>query len=212
MDTGTPLKKLRSFITDRQYQSGDRLPTQQELSRLLNIGSRPLREALSVLKKDGIIAVRGRAGTVIATPSLDSIIEPVEWYLRDKDYTTKDLIIARAALESSVVVVACKERTAQDLLKILDALEKMKLKYASKKLYIEDDEHFHMHILKATHNPVLEILSTVVHSQFKKIPLKKYYRLQKEYIQRHRAIYRAIHDRKSSEARELLWNHIMSWL
>ncbi len=58
-------KKLVQFIKDNNLKTGDRLPTEVELSALLDIGRLSLREAMNALKSEGVVhSVQGR-GTFV---------------------------------------------------------------------------------------------------------------------------------------------------
>ena len=59
-------KKILQYIRSRGLKSGDRLPTEIELSEQLDISRLTLREALNALKSDGLVhAVQGK-GTFVA--------------------------------------------------------------------------------------------------------------------------------------------------
>ncbi len=58
-------KKIVQFIKDNNLKTGDRLPTEVELSALLDIGRLSLREAMNALKSEGVVhSVQGK-GTFV---------------------------------------------------------------------------------------------------------------------------------------------------
>lgn len=58
--------KILDYIRENHLQSGDRLPTETELSRLLSVGRMTLREGLNALKNEGIILSVQGSGTFVA--------------------------------------------------------------------------------------------------------------------------------------------------
>jgi len=59
-------KKLVQYIRDNNLKAGDRLPTETELSEILQTGRLSLREAMNALKSEGILhAVQGKGTFVV---------------------------------------------------------------------------------------------------------------------------------------------------
>jgi len=205
-------QKLREYIQVNGFKPGNRLPIHSELCKILNVGSRPLREALGVLGRQGIIETHRRGGTVLATPSVKELNEPIAWQLERRGYSFDDLVKARAMMESEVAAEAAKVRNAQDLLVILSAIEKMEVISSSGSDAENADEAFHLAILQATHNPVMLVFGQLIDAQFKrKIPgtfYKSAKRMQ-ESIKEHKLIYSYIEKRKPEAARKFMYNHIM---
>ena len=105
-NTDSATQRLLDFIKNRKPQSDNRLPTHAELCKRLKVGSRPLREALSVLSQQGIVETRRRGGTVLAEPGVEVLHDPLEWQLEQKGYTFEDMVRARAAVESAIAAEA----------------------------------------------------------------------------------------------------------
>jgi GntR family transcriptional regulator, transcriptional repressor for pyruvate dehydrogenase complex len=204
--------RLRRFIQERKLSPGDRLPTHNELSRRLKIGLRRLREGLSILEQQGLIKTNRKAGTSVAEPSIDLLTDPIGWHLELMGYTFPDLVKARASLESGAAADAARERSARDVLVMLDAIEQMEDLTAQGQCDNEPDEAFHLAILAATHNPVMLIFGRLIAAQFHRkgrehldlsIPR------QKEGIAEHRAILKALEGRKSDLAGSLMYRHVI---
>lgn len=63
-------EQLRSMILQGTLQPGARLPTEPELSRLLNVSRSTLRSALDRLEREGFVARRRGVGTFVADEPL----------------------------------------------------------------------------------------------------------------------------------------------
>lgn len=203
---------IREFIRGNRLSPGDRLPTHDELGRRLHIGPRRLREGLSVLEQQGVIKTNRRGGTTVAAPSVEVLADPIGWHLDLQGYTFADLVRARASLESGAAADAARERVARDLLAMLDAIENMESLTAQGRCDNAPDEAFHLALLAATHNPVMLIFGRLIAAQFKR---KDHEQLalsiprQKEGIAEHRAILKAVEDKKPDRAAALMYKHVI---
>ena len=214
-NTDSATQRLLDFIKNRKPQSDNRLPTHAELCKRLKVGSRPLREALSVLSQQGIVETRRRGGTVLAEPGVEVLHDPLEWQLEQKGYTFEDMVRARAAVESAIAAEAAKARKAKDLLTILSAIEKMESLSSPDTEAENADEEFHIAILNAAHNPVMSIFGQLIDGQFKRKSPGKFYKSSErmtESIAEHRVIYNNIEKQKPEAARKLMYKHIMYML
>ena len=72
--------ELRTNIQQQTYRSGDKLPTEKEFSQRFGVNRHTIRNAIAVLKEEGLIRVdRGRGMYVAATPIRYPIGERVRY-------------------------------------------------------------------------------------------------------------------------------------
>lgn len=205
--------QVRDFIRRRKLIPGDRLPTHGELSTQLGIGPRRLREGLSVLEYQGVIETRNKGGTIVRRPAVEALTESIAWCLDAEGCDLKDLIRARAHLESGAAADAAARRTARDLLEILDALEQLETRTSARQDDRSQEEAFHLAILKATHNAVLVTFGQLVRLQIRRMGTAIPSRRRREaYTREHRAVFEAIQRQDAVAARELMFAHIKGQL
>ena len=206
-------QRVRRYILKCQLKPGDQLPIHSELSRLLKIGPRRLREGLSVLRHQGIIETRNGGGTIVCRPTVKVLSEPIGWHLDIAGYESEDLVFARACVESGVAAMAAEKRTARDLLRILDALERLEAIPAEQD-DLSHDEAFHLAIMEATHNAVIVTFGQLVRLQFEsKIETKPLTAKMRQKVNaEHRTICDAIASQDSAAARDLMQAHIVRQL
>lgn len=208
---------LRRLIRERGLRQGDKLPCHDELSRQLGIGIHRLREGLAILGQQGLIGTQRKGGTRIKESTMNMLHEPIRWHLDWMGYTFLDLVRARATIESAIVVEAVRARTARDLLVLLDAIEQMEMiPFTAPDLELEKaDEHFHLELLKAAHNPVMQCFGQLIAGQFQR-KIKTHMVVHPKVVQRslamHRMILRAIEKRDADAARKAMYAHVMSQL
>ncbi len=213
-ETDAPVEQVFRFIQKSNLKPGDKLPVRDELSEMLGIGPRVLREALSVLEHQGIIRTQSKAGTIIANPSAERLESPFRWYLEFAGYELEDMIRARASIEATSAYEAAKCRTNKDLLKILTALEELEEKAKLKQNDAEEELRFHLAILEAMHNPVMMIFNRLIIANIRKTCGSSAFENTnaKRSNAEHRKIYDAIKNRHSIKAMKLMHSHIQKSL
>ncbi len=206
-------QQLQDFIQKKNILPGQRLPTHPELCQQLKVGLRRLREALSILSQQGLIETHRRGGTFVKSPSVKVLSEPIAWQLEEKGYTFEDMVRARAAIESGIAETAARNRTAEDLLKMLVVVEKMQAFVKPSQELDNADEQFHLAILNAAHNPVIKIFGQLIVEQFNHKSKANLYATDNEFEKsnaQHQAIYHSIEKGNTEMTRKLVYKHIMA--
>lgn len=204
-------KTIQQYIAEKGYAPGDRIPTLEALAQKLGVGSRQLREGLSILKHQGFLVSRFKQGTVVASPKVEALCDTIDWHLDAAGCTPKHLIVARARLESVGAIEASRNRSARDLLIMLDSMERMEALAKADKPDEEVEIQFHTSILHATHNPVMQTFGKliVLQCEQKGVFLGSLTQRRKS-AKDHRAIYAAIEQKKGDVAGKLVYEHILN--
>ncbi|GJM70628.1 hypothetical protein HMSSN036_28440 [Paenibacillus macerans] len=141
------LDQIQTLIRSGRYKSGDKLPPEPELMKLLAVGRSTVREAVKVLTHAGLLEVRQGDGTYIRASSAG--LAAVSQTLTPKNYA--HILEARRILEIEVTGLAALRRTNADLEAMRcfldqrnEALEKGR--YAE---YVEADISFHIAVTQA---------------------------------------------------------------
>jgi GntR family transcriptional repressor for pyruvate dehydrogenase complex len=203
---------IRRDIVETGMKSGTRLPTHEKLARRYGVGLRRLREALSILRREGWVETRRRGGTVVTEPELNVLNEPIRWHLDARGYTYDDLLEARAAVESVVAAAAAKRRTRRDLFRIVDAVEQFEETLEPGRAAEQADEAFHQAVLRASHNPVLQIFSRLITEQFSEKKRRRRFTTEqrkRRIAREHRAILEHIEKRRATEAQHQMYKHVL---
>jgi GntR family transcriptional repressor for pyruvate dehydrogenase complex len=69
---------LRGLIEQGVFQSGDRLPPLRELAERFGVSRATVREALSILRGQGLVEFRHGDGTYVRTAVIETWMEPLE--------------------------------------------------------------------------------------------------------------------------------------
>jgi GntR family galactonate operon transcriptional repressor len=170
---GTVLATLGREIAQDVIPVGTALPPEPDLEARFGVGRGVVREVVKTLAAKGLVSVRPRHGT--------HVLPRHQWSLLDRDVLSwlvgqgepdRELLLAiqevRSIIEPAAAALAAQRATSNDRERINAALAAMEASkdHASA---TAADKAFHLAILDATHNPVLQgfrgaidtILSTV---------------------------------------------------
>jgi DNA-binding FadR family transcriptional regulator len=107
--------QMRRALEMGQFRPGDRLPTERELSEILDVSRTTVRTAVAVLEREGLIAVRrGRGGGfTVQAPPVDAAQMRRE--LRSNKRAIRDAFDYRVIVETGATRLAAQRRRAADL-------------------------------------------------------------------------------------------------
>jgi GntR family transcriptional repressor for pyruvate dehydrogenase complex len=208
-----PRRKLAETVTEQLIQAirplepGTRLPSTQELTRMLGVGRSTVREALNGLATLGMVEIRHGMGVVVAArPALDDGPNAIAVALAKG--VTRDLLEARQIVEVANARLAAQRHTETDLRDIeavLDSHERC-VDYP-----IKPASEFHVLIAEASHN---EVLVGVFRSFLKPMVARgpRLYEQVKDFgkweLDQHRWIYEAVRAASPDEAAERMRQHV----
>jgi GntR family transcriptional repressor for pyruvate dehydrogenase complex len=142
-------KGLLELIIQGDLKEGDKLSTEQTLAEQFKTSRPTVREALSRLRSDGIIASRQGAGTFVTRrpdPDLPRFM-PLE-SLSD----VRRCLEFRIVVESGAAALAAVMADEADLARIQEALRRLEQAVASSALGVDEDFDFHLAVAHASKN------------------------------------------------------------
>lgn len=145
---------LRAEIEKGSFKPGERLPTESELSKNFDVSRTVIREALSRLHYDGLIATRqGRGAHVTKMEDRKSFRLESPQQFTKKDY--QHLIELRIIVEMATSFLAAQRRTKANLKCLKKHLDSMEEAVRMGKDGTDPDLEFHLEIARCTKNPYL---------------------------------------------------------
>jgi GntR family galactonate operon transcriptional repressor len=156
----TVLTTLGSEIAQDLIAVGEALPPEHDLEIRFGVGRGVIREAIKTLAAKGLVSVRPRHGTHVLPRRDWSLLDrDVLTWLVGKDQPDRDLLLAiqevRSIIEPAAAALAAVRATRTDRQRINAALAAMETSHDQASA-IAADKAFHLAILDATHNPVLQ--------------------------------------------------------
>lgn len=202
-------EELIELIRKKNYTPGDKLPTEAELSELLQVGRNTVREALRLLVSRNIVVVRQGSGTFLSEKQGVSD-DPFGFSLAgDHQKLTKDLIQVRIMLEPPIAALAAQNATPEDIQKLEQILAEVEMLIEQRQDYEEADIRFHEQIANCSHNSVMSNLVPVIG---KGIAVFAREVASTEYEQTrlsHRTIFQAIKENRAVDAQQAMYFHLL---
>ena len=202
--------QIKELIAAGAFQTGDRLPAERDLAVLLGVSRPSVREALIALDVQGNVEIRGGSGVYIcaqpepraakATPAMGD--------------SPRELMQARSAVESAVMILACAHGTKEQLAKLRTIVSHMRGETEHKRVPLELDRSFHMTLAEMSGNSVMaRIIAQLFDERHSPISAKlssKYESLRtwKMALKEHEAILRALEARDPIAAQAAMLSHL----
>ncbi|MFJ2814835.1 MULTISPECIES: FadR/GntR family transcriptional regulator [unclassified Streptomyces] len=139
------LGHLRAAIENGTYAVGDKLPSEAELCRSLEVSRPVLREALRALQTMGLTVSKTGKGTFVVAHTVE---DPTFG-----DYAASDLLEVRRHVEIPVAGYAALRRSPENLDHLAHLLERMD-RETDTTSWVALDTLFHLAIAEAAQNPV----------------------------------------------------------
>lgn len=152
------MEQILSCVRLGQFVEGERIPSERELTTMLQVSRTALREAIKRLQSMGILTVRHGDGTY-----LESCARQNELLFREKLKTLfelgevgiQDFVHARLMLENNAVRLAVERADEEDFDR-LEVINKKALENISKpNVFAQCDINFHQTLCEISRNPVL---------------------------------------------------------
>lgn len=205
--------RLREMIHRGELHSGDRLPPERDLAKLLGVSRPTLRAGIRSLSTVGILQSRQGAGTFVAeaeeSPTLDS--SPLRMLSALHGFTSDEMFEARLALEMSIAGLAAQRATSEQMTLMAEEVAGMFASLDEPEQYLVHDMQFHQTIAAASNNRILTALMNMVATILFDTRSKTVKRAKdlKESAEQHRNIYRAMRERDPEAARTAMHDHLI---
>lgn len=211
--------EIERSIRERQYDVGQKLPTENEYCIAFSVSRTAVREALKSLKARGLIEIKKGSGVYVAELSKQGAVDPINLYFEmseDKDLV-KNTIYTRQAFEPEIASLAAKNRTSENLVlleKNLTRLINCPLEDIKQETEIDGD--FHSLISIAANNPVISLIMAPIHNLIAKHKTLIYGKntaidrkeIRESVVSFHTNIFEAIKNKDSQEAHYQMKEHL----
>ena len=205
--------RLRDMIQSGELASGDRLPPERDLAKLLGVSRPTLRAGIRSLTAVGILQSRQGAGTFVAlaeeSPTLDTNALMLLSALHG--FTSDEMFEARLALEMSIAALAAERASSEQMAQLAEEIAGMYGSIERPEQYLVHDMQFHQTVAAASGNRILTALMNMVASilfEYRSKTVKRVIDL-KDSAEQHHNIYRAIRERNSEAARQAMRVHLI---
>ncbi len=164
--------QIKKLIINGQLRPGDKLPSENELSQLLNVSRSSVREALRALESSGLIQVKSGAGAFVTDDAviLSTINDTLLYLLKRRDKVIQILQV-RLAIECMLVSQAAPAISVEEINRLSDLLKEAEAVVSNRPQdYLtqlaELDAQFHARIHTVAKNEIAEQILQALMSLF----------------------------------------------
>lgn len=193
---------LRGAIERGEYAVGDKLPSEAELCRTLEVSRPVLREALRALQAMGLTVSKSGKGTFVMANTVE---DPTFG-----DYAASDLLEVRRHVEIPVAGYAALRRTPEDLDHLGHLLDRME-RETDTTAWVAMDTVFHLAVAEASGNPVFRRVIEEIRDALARQStfLNELGGRREQSNCEHRAILEALVDGSEHDAVEAMSHHLL---
>lgn len=153
-------------IVSGQYQPGDLLPKEAELTDHFGVSRTSVREGMRVLAAKGLVDIRQKIGTRVRQPEAWNVFDSdiLRWHTEvgRGDEIMRNLVEVRQIMEPAAARLAAGRASMDDLRRMDDALAAMVAASTDREGYAHADVEFHLAVYAASHNVLLRQFGSVV--------------------------------------------------
>ncbi len=199
------------YIKKNNLMPGDKLPSENSLSKALGVSSRSIREALKILQARGLVEIKHGKGTYLVNNAYNSFLDTLATTLHfssDVEALILKLIQVRMIIEPAIIKIVASQRTEkelQTLRNILSSMEKA-TEAQDREKFIYYDIRFHKTIFDIAGNDILialyNVLWEVILESLKKTDFRVF--TEEDAKKSHHEIFDAIKDKDGERAAQIL--------
>ncbi|WP_315602012.1 FadR/GntR family transcriptional regulator [Treponema socranskii] len=156
-------ESITQFILEGGFSEGDKLPTEMEMTKHLNISRSALRESYSRLQSLGFITIENGRGAFVKKTKQDFETDPLIWF---KVHNTQmiDYLEVRLSIDPFTARLAALNRTNDDIIELSKIQQKFEYAYSQKDnvLMATVDSQFHEKIAECSKNELLKTLIKII--------------------------------------------------
>lgn len=158
-------EQIERLIQSGEFRTGEQLPSETELSKLLKVGRPSVREALFMLQFRGIVEITNGARARVTTPTADFLIRQlsdVAMTLARLADGQKHLEQTRLIFESGLAWLAAQNATPADIERLKKALKANADAMGNISEFVRTDVAFHYELARIARNPIFNALHNVL--------------------------------------------------
>jgi GntR family transcriptional repressor for pyruvate dehydrogenase complex len=159
--------RLTRHILSGRFKFGERLPTERDLAKYLDVGRPTVREAIRTLSVVGLVDVRPGGGTFVVDHHADFVAKAFSWTMLLDPRSMREVVEVRAAVESELARLASRRANDQQIATLRDLVTIMESAPDNADRFAAADVDFHMTVASAADNLSLNRLMEAIQSLLK---------------------------------------------
>ena len=203
------MEQIKDIVKKGELKSGDKLPSERDLSEKLEVSRASVREALKALQMLGLIEAKHGEGNFITANFENNLLEPLSIVFLLIGSKSKDIFELRKIIEPETAALAAKNITNEQLIELKEIMDELSDTTDEEKS-ASLDKMFHYKIAQASGNPLISTIMFSVSSLIEKnIEKSKVHSINKNLVKKqHQEIYRALETKNDTEASIAIKKHL----
>jgi GntR family transcriptional repressor for pyruvate dehydrogenase complex len=206
-------EQIKALIIEGNLKPGDKLPSERDLAKAIQVGRLSLREGLRILESIGIIETRYgvNSGSYISRIGIENLTDKFSEFLRLGNITIEMLYEARLELGLISVKYFIERATEEDLQKMeacvkeAEALLNVGLQTREKNIY------FHQLLAQGSQNPVFILVQNSLFETIRHF-LSKFdspHKHSNKVLEGNKRILKQLQERNVQGAMKAMRNHVL---
>lgn len=203
--------RIKNLVTSGELKSGDRLPSEPELARMLRVSRSSLREALKGLMFLGLLKARPGDGTYIQSSLGRVLNQHFQWMILLREVEHLEVYELRKIIEPEAAALAAHRATQADIDRLGRAIEAMHTDLYDGTRFHAHDIEFHEAFMQAAGNVALQTTMRMLYHATTEARLRVLPLIDdmETHWKRHDRVFRSIRDRKPELARKAVLDDLL---
>jgi GntR family transcriptional regulator, transcriptional repressor for pyruvate dehydrogenase complex len=156
--------QIEKRILSGELRSGDRLPTERELSEQFRASRTAVREAMKTLAQKGLVDMRPGRGTIVIDGTSQAMRHSLGLMMRvGQAGSSASLVEVREIIEPEIAALAAARATGEHIASMQAAVDIMDTSLEDADTYIAADNEFHLALARGTQNElILALVDSIV--------------------------------------------------
>lgn len=201
--------QIRNLIEEGELKTGDKLPTERELSRIFKVSRHSVREALRTLEQEKMVTSQQGSGTFVLLRHDDILLDYLAEAIAHEKNQLSQIFQFRRTIESEIAYLATLHISEAQLKQLREIINRQEQE-SSSLIQMELDQGFHHVLAEAAQNQIMLVVLDRVNDILSKT--REQYlsgKTRVEYsIAGHYRILEAIEKRDAENARAAMKEHL----
>jgi GntR family transcriptional regulator, transcriptional repressor for pyruvate dehydrogenase complex len=157
-------EQIEKRILSGELRSGDRLPTERELSEQFQASRTAVREAMKTLAQRGLVDMRPGRGTIVIDGTSQAMRHSLGLMMMvGQSGNSANLVEVREIIEPGIAALAAVRATEEEITAMREAVRVMDANLNEADAFIAADNDFHRALAKGTQNAlILTLVDSIV--------------------------------------------------